>query len=345
MKLEVADPAAVPDADLLALYELEGELHREATPGDPRPSAGRYIAYQRAERGEHHRALVLARSEGGLAGAGWIHWPRGDTNRHLARVYLEVPAGLRRRRIGSALLARAAAFAEADGRTLLQGWTSSRLPSGDEFCRAVGAKLGLVSRESRLSLDRVDRGLLRRWLEEPHPGYELVFAEIPTSPELLGPTAEIIEVMNTAPRDDLDEEDFKVTPEMVAQGERALIAGGHRMWRYYARQEATGSIVGYTAVGWNAADAGLLHQGDTAVRPEHRGRKLGRWLKAAMLQKLLSEVPEAKAVVTGNATSNAAMLAINRALGFEEVAVESVWQVETATALGYTSRQSARPLE
>lgn len=345
MQLDVLDPQAAGDRDLLAVYELEKILHLEATPDDPRPTEADYLAYQRAERSDRVQRLLLARTETGLAGAAWISWPKAEENRHLARVFIGVHPDHRRQGLGAALLRRTAMIAAEDGRTTLQGWTSSRQPSGEGFCRTMGAREASVSRESRLDLATVDRGLLRRWLDEPHTGYELVFVEQPTPPELLAATADIIEVMNTAPRDDLDEEDFKVTPEMVRQSEQALLAGGYRLWRYLAREVATGAIVGYTQVSWHAHDPRLVSQGDTAVRPEHRGHRLGGWLKAAMLTKLLAEIPEARAVVTGNAMSNDAMLAINVALGFEPAAIEAVWQVETEAVLRYTSGQSARPLE
>jgi len=344
-EIAVLDPQTASEADLLALYELEGLLHEESTPDDPRPSAPNFIASQRADRGEHHRILLLARGDDRLDGAAWIFWSKGDDNRHLARVYVLVHPDRRRRGVGTALLGRAAAIASEDGRVRLQGWTNSRQPAGEEFCRAVGAVEASVLRESRLDLGKLDRDLLRRWLDEPHPGYELVFIELPTPPELLAATAAIVEVMNTAPRDDLDEEDFKFTPDMLVKGEQALLAGGHRGWRYLAREQATGAIVGYTQVMWNTDDPSLVGQGDTAVQPEHRGHKLGKWMKAAMLEKLLAEVPQARSVVTGNAESNDAMLGINVALGFEPAASEGVWQVETEAVVRYTSRQSARPLE
>ncbi|WP_460370543.1 GNAT family N-acetyltransferase, partial [Actinocorallia lasiicapitis] len=57
-------------------------------------------------------------------------------------------------------------------------------------------------------------------------------------------------------------------------------------------------------------------QYDTAVVPEHRGRRIGIWLKAVMLTWLGAERPEVVEIETDNAEENAHMLAVNRELGF-----------------------------
>jgi hypothetical protein len=62
---------------------------------------------------------------------------------------------------------------------------------------------------------------------------------------------------------------------------------------------------------------------------------LGRWLKAAMLDKVLKERPQVKYVRTGNADSNAAMLKINTELGFKPYTADAIWQVELQKVLDY----------
>ena len=57
-------------------------------------------------------------------------------------------------------------------------------------------------------------------------------------------------------------------------------------------------------------------QGLTGVRDVHRGRGLGKWLKAEMLLRVRRDFPEVRVVSTGNASSNEAMLSINERLGF-----------------------------
>ena len=49
---------------------------------------------------------------------------------------------------------------------------------------------------------------------------------------------------------------------------------------------------------WNPNRPELLGQGMTGVFPQYRNRGLGRWLKAAMLDKVLKERPQVKYVRT-----------------------------------------------
>ena len=83
-----------------------------------------------------------------------------------------------------------------------------------------------------------------------------------------------------------------------------------------ARHDATGEIVGLTELVLPPHRPWRAHQGDTGVNPAHRGKSLGRWLKAVNLLRLLDERPAVREVETYNAGTNQAMLSINHALGF-----------------------------
>jgi mycothiol synthase len=333
--IDVSAPEDMSDADLLALYEIERELHEEMSPDDPIRTPEGYLEFQRTDRPSQHRRYAMAREGAEVVGSAFIGWRIGPENAHLARVEVQVRPARRRRGIGRALLRVGAGQAKADDRTLLQGWTSSRAPVGEAFCHALGATLGMVSHENRLNLADVDRAQLDRWIAagEALADYELVFVEPPTPQHMLPAVAAVFNVMNSAPRDDLKEEDETINPEDVAAWERAWGAGGHRQWRLFAKHVPSGDLVGLTEVGWEPHDPKLVGQGDTGVLPEHRGRGLAKWLKASMLRKVLDEVPEARSVVTGNAYSNDAMLAINNALGFRPAASWATWELPTESAL------------
>jgi RimJ/RimL family protein N-acetyltransferase len=91
-------------------------------------------------------------------------------------------------------------------------------------------------------------------------------------------------------------------------------------------------VAGFTEVVVPSGCTGRAAQYDTAVVPEHRGRRLGIWVKAAMLRWLAEERPEVREIETDNSGDNTQMLAVNEELGFR-VERESLEYLATAAAL------------
>jgi GNAT superfamily N-acetyltransferase len=143
--------------------------------------------------------------------------------------------------------------------------------------------------------------------------------------------------MNTSPHDDLDMEDYNFTAEQMRERVRSNLVRGREPWTMYVREKKSGKLVGFTEVFWNPNRAMILDQAGTGVLPEYRNYGLGRWLKAAMLDKVLRERPQVKFVRTGNADSNAPMLKINHELGFKPYLSQCMWQVEVEKAYKYVS--------
>jgi GNAT superfamily N-acetyltransferase len=117
--------------------------------------------------------------------------------------------------------------------------------------------------------------------------------------------------------------------------EQYIFSRGDQRWTMYVRERASGEFAGFTEVMWNPNRPDLANQGATAVWPIYRNKGLGRWLKAAMLKKVLCDRPQVKRVRTGNADSNAEMLRINEELGFKPYQSQTFWQVETDKVLAY----------
>ena len=151
--------------------------------------------------------------------------------------------------------------------------------------------------------------------------------------------AELFNVMNTAPRDELEQEDEQTTPKELREGEAYDLARGVKRWVLYVRHKPSGRLAGFTETYWYPEDPENLEQDDTGVLPEYRGNGLGKWLKAAMIQKVLAERPSVKRIRTGNANSNAPMLAINHKLGFKVYRSETVWQLKTKGLEDYLSQK------
>jgi mycothiol synthase len=126
----------------------------------------------------------------------------------------------------------------------------------------------------------------------------------------------ITDVYNMLPHDQLEVAEMTVTPDDLRQNEHSLTAKGTERWTAYVLERASGRIIGYSEVLWNANRPMLLVQETTGVLPTYLNRGLGRWLKAAMLDKVLRDRPQVGVVRTSNTNSNTAMGKINHALGF-----------------------------
>ncbi len=73
-------------------------------------------------------------------------------------------------------------------------------------------------------------------------------------------------------------------------------------------------------------DPGHSYQWDTLVLREHRGLRLGMWIKAANLRAAVDRHPRIRRLTTYNAESNAPMLRVNRAMGFAPVCRETCFE-------------------
>ncbi len=277
-----------------------------------------------------------------MVAAGGVSFLRMEENQHLAQFDLSVDQDYRRQGLGRELLRQAVQAAQAENRRLLMTGTNERVPAGEAFMTRLGAERGLEMHTNQLTLADLDLALIERWQEEGATraaGFTLGFWDGAYPEDQLDAIAKLTDVMNTAPRENLDMEDMHFTPDQIRQQEQTMAATGTQHWTVYAVETATGRFAGFTETTWNPNRPEIVGQGGTGVFPEFRGLGLGRWLKAAMLARIVEDRPEAKFVRTGNADSNAAMLGINHALGFKPYMSNCIWQVEVDKALAYLAQQ------
>ncbi len=321
------------DELLSELHAARAPLHAEATPDDPRrPLADEIRAARSLPVLEDGVRCVARDAAGGIAGYAWCGWEQLAGWDHVLSVDIAVLPDWRRRGLGRLLLDRSASIAERRGLRLVMGRSRESVSSGAAFARRFGAEVAMVGRENRQDLRSVNRDMLDRWTADGPvraPGYRLLFVAGRTPPDLIARVAAVFNVMNTAPRENLDVSDTPVTPDLVRQYEDAIVAAGDEMWAYYAIENCSGRFVGLTNVTIRHGESDRVHVGDTGVEPAHRGYALGKWLKAAMTQRILTDLPDVCWVITHNAGSNDAMLAINSQLGFCTSAVFVTWQIAT----------------
>jgi hypothetical protein len=162
-------------------------------------------------------------------------------------------------------------------------------------------------------------------------GYELVQWIGPCSDELIDDLAALTGRMTTdAPMGDLDWEPEAWDRQRVREAEERTSRLGRRWVTTAARHVASERVVAYTDIGWSERVESTAFQWMTIVAPEHRGRRLGLLIKAANLRELRREMPRVERVITWNADSNAAMIAINEALGFRPRLRFGQWQLRVS---------------
>jgi len=92
---------------------------------------------------------------------------------------------------------------------------------------------------------------------------------------------------------------------------------GLRQHSVAAVADASGAMAALTQVWIDPAIPDWGFQGLTAVVREHRGHRLGLLVKAAMLDVVAQAEPQVKRLETWNAATNAHMIAVNEALGYQ----------------------------
>jgi mycothiol synthase len=337
--LEVFDPATAGDREFEALLAFTNGLRSEMTPDDPPTPLAEAIATWRATSPLMNNATWLIRSgEGEVLARGHAAYANTTENRHLVQTSIQVRADRRRQGLGRRLLGSIAVSMRENGRTLALTATTDRAPGGAAFLERLGAVRGLETHANQLVIADLDRSLLREWqarARERAAEFESGFWDGPFPEDQLPAIAALQEVMNTQPTGSLTVEHQRYTPELLRTIEQGLFARGIQRLVMYVRERATGRFAGFTEVYWKPGLSDMLTQGHTGVFPEFRERGLGRWLKAAMLERALAEHPEIRLVRTTNADSNAAMLSLNQALGFRPYLSRTMWQVELAKIESY----------
>lgn len=338
------DIRAASDDDYARLTALSTLMQRERNPDDPPVPPEEEIANWQAAPD----FLVLnAWAVPDAAGEAFVAFALTYSttmaeNAHLMDMQIAVLPEFRRRGIGRHLLEHVVAMAETSEKRLLTASTNDRVPAGAAFMERIGATRGLVSHINQLKLGELNRDLVRHWLERAEStshDFDLGLWEGPYPDADLSAIAGLFEVMNEQPHDDIEIEDWHITPEMVRQMEAGGLAGDKQRWTLYVRERASGDFAGFTEVIWSPSRPTILEQGATGVYPRFRNRGLGGWLKAAMLEKVERELPQVAIIRTSNADSNAAMLRINTQLGFKPYQTSVTWQVEVVEARMALSRR------
>ena len=331
------DRPALWDALAVIRHETDGEIN----PDDPPAPIEELIGDLTARTSTKYLRGWVALLDGEPAGELTFELETNDENRHLASSDgFAVRPSLRRRGVADVLLRVALDELRADDRTSLLLWAPSVGPdTGHGYAERLGLTPRTEERCSRLRMTDLDEDLVERWLAEGRgreDGYRLVQFSDRCPDENLEPYLEALAAMDDAPTDDLD---WKMAP-----ADAELVRSREDNWAQRNLVVARSLVVSPDGRGAGVSELFvsrfrpvLAHQGDTAVVAEHRGRGLGRWLKAENLRFAQTLVPAVEVVETYNAQTNPWMLDINVAMGFRPHVVWQGFQGDLAAALAVVS--------
>lgn len=296
----------------------------EWIPGEPPLSLE---AYADEDRFSHAPEVVLRRlardAAGDVVGHGNVEFREGP-GACVLRAFVDPEH--RRRGIGGELVAglvTAARDAGRDGITI-------EAPEGGlagSICQQAGFRPDLLIEQNRTDPHAASEALLQDWVTrgEATPGYSLVTYDDACPDDRLAAAFVVARhVMNDAPRYE-GEPAASFTVAELRAAEACCAAAHMDWWSVGVRHDASGAIVGLSELYLPAAQPWLVFQGDTGVAPAHRGHRLGAWMKAVNHLRLRAARPDVRAIQTWNASANAPMLRINRALYFRPVQTYRAW--------------------
>ncbi|NJK46779.1 MAG: GNAT family N-acetyltransferase [Pleurocapsa sp. SU_196_0] len=287
------DLKALSDAEALPIHDFLNATRAELLPDDPPiPLSERLTSWRNPSPREWSKTFAVYDNERviGFAEADWESTDQENPDK--AWMNLTVTPSLRRQGLGSTLLRTLLEACRADGKQQLFLATNDRIPEGKAFAQQIGAKFGQEEHTNQLLFTDLNRDYLERALRNaPTDQFEIGFYDTDLPEAELEPICRLIEVMNTAPRGDLEFNDFKVTPEDLLDDARQAKINGLERWFLYVRERASGRYAGYTETGFHPNRSHLVNQWGTGVLPEFRGHGLGAWIKSAMIERILRERP------------------------------------------------------
>ena len=325
--MRIVDARSLDDRQFAAALELQQRVDQERDPGLPVTPAAelRAVFDDDATDYRRHQRVVALADNGTAVAIGHVELTTDAANANLAGVEITPTDD----RTAAAVLAELLRRARADGRTSVIAW-GDHTPAAHAFWTGLGAELRYTEQESALEVAAVDPELMARWIDAGPADLELVHWARRCPEDRIDALVATANAMNDAPTDDLEVADTVVDAAMVRTEIEARAARGLE-YRGVLAVTAGGEAAGATEVFVNRHRPAASWQWSTVVLPAHRGRGVGRWLKAAMWQRLRATEPEVTTLQTGNAASNAHMLAINTEMGFKPTHLMGCWQADLDT--------------
>jgi GNAT superfamily N-acetyltransferase len=325
MEFEVIeyDPNTVPDEFWDSYIEFTHANALHDNPDDPLPDRESVIKRQKTS----HAIFIVKRwvaisPNNKIVGWGGFGTAREETsdyeaNKHICTINIRVHHDYHRLGIGTELLKQITS--EALKRKIKIMETGADSENGRAFLNNFGASLTIEYAENRLLMSEIDWELMQKWVDDGSIRAKDVttqsFTEIPK--EIIEEFAEMYtEALNMQP---LGETETRANLDGKTLRKRENRHKGIGIINYtIMAKEKDGRISGLTEILYDSREQHIVHQELTGVRPEFRGRGLGKWLKAQMVFYIKETYPEVEFIQTGNAEANAPMMSINERMGFKK---------------------------
>ncbi|TDB96299.1 GNAT family N-acetyltransferase [Actinomadura sp. 7K534] len=297
------------DAQLRQWHDVLAAVHAADPAAGPEPDPERPARRLLGAEPGARRRLWAAADDARLAAVAALRLPGEPGAGRPGEIDIQVRPGDRRRGLGGRLLAAAAGGLRADGRTSVIAQVLAGTPAVP-FLESHGFECVLTLRGLLLRLDDVPAQRVARLLAEAPAGYRLVRWRGVVPAEHAAAFARAKYAM-------ADFAEYEGTPwDAHRVREMAEVVAKRGDDLYTVAALSGGAVAGFTEVVVPDGCTGRAAQYDTAVVPEHRGRRIGIWVKAAMLEWLAATRPGVREIETDNAGDNAHMLAVNEELGF-----------------------------
>jgi len=314
------------------MHLVESEIEAERRPGRVPQPLESYLAFARSLPSVFDDHTWLAEDGDGTPIGSSACWSISAGDPSVMVCYVYVRPAWRGRRAGWRLAEAVLELAADEGRSRLTWTTFESVPAGEAFSRRLGGQVARVNRASEVRLTDVNWDLVHSWIEDgPRraAGYSLDCQLGPLSADLLKDTVTFHHIMQTAPQDDLEGTGVVLDVSQAAEIDRHVAESGMERWLIFVRDPG-GRCIGGTELILDPWQPAVARQQSTGIDPAHRGLGLAKWVKASMLERVRAGQPSVERVRTANAFSNEPMLAINDALGFTIVEVQTDWQGQVA---------------
>lgn len=269
-----------------------------------------------------HGGIIYEPNSNNLIGFYFHGWfaegsERAKGNEMIGFIEMQIDPKYRKKGIGGALFEKLEDKIKETGRRVVIANTVES--GGKSFLKNRGYQFALTMPIYQAKFEDVDWKMMEEWRREgetQNPDTELRIYD--TFPE------DIIEEYSETftktheqiPMEELQIQDMEYTPEYLKESyEKDVKMGLTRLTAVIV--EKTRKISGFAYLKYSKTREPIIDVGITAVLESERGRKLGKWLKAASMLDAKSRYPNLDQVRTGVATSNAPMLSINQRIGFK----------------------------